>query len=448
MKFRSIKFKITFWYTCIIIIILGIVLGGTFFASEYYSETLIKDQLLDEVGDTCELLMDDFDDIFDDGIITYDDGVMISVYDDEYHLLTGVYPDSISIDVPFKNGEIQEVRDGSDNWFIYDLNIEAEDDIEVWVRGTSSFSPMVSLLQRFTLIFAIVFPPLVFLIAFVGYQMIKRSLRPIYTISQTVDEIISSSNLSVRLDEPKAKDEFSYLTNTFNHLLEHLEQQFLREQQFSSDAAHELRTPVSAILSHCEYCLDELELSTESRDELSVIRQKALQMSSLISTLLAIARAESGRYQPNFEEVDLEILAESVMEELAEKAAAKKICLELQNHMDSPVITADLSMFTRLFMNLIENGIKYGREDGSVIVSLSQESGKTILQFTDDGIGIPEESLDKIWNRFYQVDSSHASSGFGLGLFLVKHIVTLHNGSISVKSTVGKGTTFTISLPL
>lgn len=447
MKLQSIKFRITFWYTIIILLILGVILGGTFYASEYYSESVIKEQLLDEVGDMQELLEDDIDDINERDLISYDDGVMISIYDESKTLIAGAYPDILSDQVPLKHGVIQKVNYNADNWFIYDLKMNAENGVVVWIRGASSFSPMISMVQRMAKILTVVFPILVFLIAFIGYRMINRSLCPIYTISQTVDKIIQSSNLSVRLDTPIVKDEFAYLTNTFNQLLEHLEQQFLREQQFSSDAAHELRTPVSVILSHCEYCLEELDPSEEAREELLIIQKKALQMSSLISTLLAIARAESNRYHPEFEEIDLEILAESIIDELSEKADSKSISLTLDNQMLDPLIEADMSMLTRLFVNLIDNAIAYGKENGNVKVIMEQNVDQVILTITDDGIGIPSDALDKIWNRFYQVDSSHTSSGFGLGLFLVKHIIQLHNGNVSVESELGKGTSFIITLP-
>ena len=439
MKRHSIKFKITLWYTSIMILLFAIVLGSTVFVSDYYNDDNMKKQLIDEVLDMKENASENTS-------IFYDDGVMISLYTSDGEFIDGLYPDNFPENVPFLYEDVQEIRTNEGGFYVFDSTFDSSDD--VWIRGILSYNMTAMFMRHLMIISSFLLPVLIFLIAFVGYRMIKRSLYPIYTISQTVDEIVDSSDLSVRLEVPKIKDEFHYLTDTFNTLLNHLQQQFIREQQFTSDAAHELRTPIFSILSHCEYCLDELELTPETREELLVIRQKSLQMSELISNLLTIARTENKKYRPNFEEVDLEILAETIFDTVDSKAKEKRISLILDNTMDSPVIQADMEMMMRLFTNMIENAISYGHLDGFVKVGITQKNNSVCIHFTDNGIGIPEESLDKIWDRFYQVDQSHSTTGFGLGLFLVKHIVNCHNGNITVQSVVDAGTTFCVTLPI
>lgn len=436
MKHTSIKLKITLWYTSIIIFLFALVLGSTIFVSDYYSDDNMKKQLIDEVLDMKE-------NPSESPSIFFDDNIMLSLYTTDGDFIDGIYPDNFPTDVPFFDEKVQQVRTSEGGFYVYDSLDE-----DIWIRGILSFSPTAMFMRNLLRISTLLLPLMIFLIAFIGYRMIKKSLYPIYTISNTVDEIVESSDLSVRLDTPKVKDEFFHLTETFNTLLSHLQQQFLHEQQFTSDAAHELRTPVFSILSHCEYCLDELELTPEARDELTTIRQKTLQMSELISNLLTIARTENNKYRPHFEEVDLEILAETIFETLESKANEKRISMTLDNTMDSPVIQADMEMMMRLFTNLIENAISYGHLDGFIKVSITQKNNSVCIHFTDNGIGIPEESLDKIWNRFYQVDQSHSTTGFGLGLFLVKHIVNCHNGTITVQSVLDAGTTFCVTLPI
>lgn len=436
MKHTSIKLKITLWYTSIIIFLFALVLGSTIFVSDYYSDDNMKKQLIDEVLDMKE-------NPSESPSIFFDDNIMLSLYTTDGDFIDGIYPDNFPTDVSFLDDEVQQVSTNEGGFYVYD---SLDDDI--WIRGILSFSPTAMFMRNLLRISTLLLPLMIFLIAFIGYRMIKKSLYPIYTISNTVDEIVESSDLSVRLDTPKVKDEFFHLTETFNTLLSHLQQQFLHEQQFTSDAAHELRTPVFSILSHCEYCLDELELTPEARDELTTIRQKTLQMSELISNLLTIARTENNKYRPHFEEVDLEILAETIFETLESKANEKRISMTLDNTMDSPVIQADMEMMMRLFTNLIENAISYGHLDGFIKVSITQKNNSVCIHFTDNGIGIPEESLDKIWDRFYQVDQSHSTTGFGLGLFLVKHIVNCHNGTITVQSVLDAGTTFCVTLPI
>lgn len=449
MKTGSIKFKITFWYSAIILVVFVIVLGGAIYSSEYYSSSNIKEELLDEVKDLQKELYRYPDTITDESIVPfYDDGIMLSVYDKDFNFINGFVPDIFPSDVPFQDNTLQEVNDGEDKWFLYDRKTTMPDGNNYWIRGVYSVSSINVMMQRFTTLLAVLLPILMIITAFVGYRMINRSLQPINAIHQTANDIIASSDLSLRLDVPAAKDEFYYLTKTFNQMFDHLENQFVREQQFTSDAAHELRTPVCAILSHCEYCLDELELTPEAREELMTIHKKTLGMSDLINSLLLIARAENGRYMPNYEEVNLEIIAETVFDELGEKAAAKNIDLELIHQMKNPVILADMDMMMRLFLNLTSNGINYGKNNGFFRISMTQVEQQICLEFTDNGIGIPPEKIDRIWDRFYQADASHSSEGFGLGLFMVKYIVNCHNGTIQAESTVGGGTKFTVCLPM
>lgn len=450
MKLHSVKFKITCWYTFILTVVFVLVLGGIFFASELYSEDMIRDELLDEVKDLKEEMLR-YPEHFprQDFVSYYDDGVLLSIYDEEFRYLNGVLPDAFSLEIPFRENEIQQVQSRQESWFICDERLTLPDGSHIWIRGIHSLSAIVLMIQRlrFLAIFAV--PLLILFTAFLGYRLVQRSLRPVAILTDTVNQITDSTNLSLRLPETGGKDEFSHLTETFNKMLHHLEQQFLREQEFSSDAAHELRTPVSVILSHCEYSLAELELAPEAREEFQCIREKALQMSQLVSHLLNIARAESSQFQPVFEETDLEILAESAADELYEKAREKDIRLEIQNFLPSPVIQGNTELLSRLFLNLLDNGIQYGRPGGFVRLAMEQRLQNVCITVTDNGIGIPEESLDKIWNRFYRADSSRSeSSGFGLGLFMAKYIVKLHKGSISVESRLGAGSVFTILLPV
>lgn len=231
-------------------------------------------------------------------------------------------------------------------------------------------------------------------------------------------------------------------------MLNHLEEIFLRETQFTSDAAHELRTPLSVISSHCEYCLEDLPLTEEIRAELIIIYKKAQSMSDLINQLLMIARAESGTYQLNLEEVDLDFILESILEELEEKASNHHIRLHLSNHTEDSKIYCDVSLIIQIFSNLIENAINYNTEYGHVDVILENESEGFRIQIKDTGIGIAPDEIDKIWNRFYRVDASHSQvTGFGLGLFMVRWMVEIHHGKIEVQSIPDLGSIFTVYLP-
>lgn len=449
MKNRSIKFKITCWYTGIILTIFAIVTGFVFYSSENYGLDKIKAELIDEIKDLKEDILRYPLYFPRESLLSYyDDGVMLSVYDSDKNFINGVFPDGFPSDVPFVEDEIQSIEQQEDNWFILDGQVFLEDGTEYWIRGIHSYGPVVLMFQRFLFLSFTIFPAFILITAFVGWRMIQRSLAPIQAITKKAGEITSSGNLSLRLPLPKAQDEIYELSRTFNQMFARLEEQFLFEKQISSDAAHELRTPLSLILSRCEYCLQELEMSQELKEELTAIRQKTLNLSALVSKLLEISKAESGSYTPDFEEISIALLGESVIEELEEKAERKGIRIEFVNELSDPVIEGDMEMLTRLFMNLIDNGITYGREQGNIWIRMSEQQENLVIEFKDNGIGIPEDALPKIWNRFYQVDKSRSrSENFGLGLFMVNYIVKMHKGSIEVKSKISEGTVFTVILP-
>ncbi len=449
MNIHSIKFKIICWYTTILILVFAIVLGGSFIAAEYYGESNVKSELQDEIKDLQEDVLR-YPDYFprEDLLSYYDDGVMLSLYDEDQDLINGVVPDDFPENIGFEENHMRKIHVGEENWYLDDKQIKMQDGTIIWVRGIHSYSPIVWMTERMIILFCILFPVLMLAAVFLGYHMIQRSLRPLQQIITTANEISDSGDINAQLPLPAVRDEFYDLTLTFNHMFKTLQETFHRERQFSSDAAHELRTPVSILLSHCEYCLEELDLTAEAREELEIIRKKALQMSELVGALLDLSRTEDHSMHPVLENIDLPMLAESVAEELEEKAAAKKIHLEVVSFMKSPFILADMGMMARLFINLMENGISYGKENGYVHVQLYSKDSDVCIRIKDNGIGIPEDALDKIWDRFYQVDLSHSESpGFGLGLPMVRQIVACHDGKIRVESQVGKGTVFTVVLP-
>ncbi|HIZ22549.1 MAG TPA: HAMP domain-containing protein [Candidatus Blautia faecigallinarum] len=449
MKNKTIKFKITCLYTGIISVLLAIVTVFVFVSSENYGLDKVKAELVDEVKDLKEDIRR-YPLYFprENLLSYYDDGVMMSIYDGDKNFINGVIPDEFPSDTPFAEEEIRSVETSEDNWFILDGRITMENGEEYWIRGIHSYGPVVLMFQRLLFLSFTLFPAFILLTAFIGYRMIRRSLAPIQSMTKRAGEIATSGQLSLRLPEPKAQDEIYELCRTFNRMFARLEEQFTQEKQLSSDAAHELRTPLSLILSRCEYCLQELPMSPELSQELTAIRQKTLTLSSLVSRLLEIARAENGTYTPDFEEISLTFLAESVIEELEEKAKEKNICMECVCEQKDPMIQGDVEMLTRMFINLTDNAIAYGRENGTLTIRIQEYQQNMCIEFIDNGIGIPPESLPKIWNRFYQADKSRSlPDNFGLGLFLVKYIIEMHRGTITVESRLNEGTTFTIILP-
>ena len=291
----------------------------------------------------------------------------------------------------------------------------------------------------------IVLTPIYLALSVAGaYILARKAIRPITEITKAA-ETISAGDLSKRITGITTKDEVQELADTFNIMLNRLQESFHRERQFTSDASHELRTPV-AVISACAEDLTGSVKDSESRQSLEAIQKESARMNKIISQLLLLTRGYEGRYHVERETLEFHEVVGSVMDELSEMAADSQIQLFNQVPEDS-VIYADQSLMTQLLINLIGNSIKYGVQGGKVIVRASNSEETCTFTVSDNGIGIKADELEHIFERFYRADKARDRSGSGLGLSIVKWIVELHNGEISVSSKYEKGTQVTVSIP-
>ena len=277
-----------------------------------------------------------------------------------------------------------------------------------------------------------------------AYILAWRAICPISKITKAA-EAISAGDLSKRITGITTKDEVQELADTFNTMLNRLQESFERERQFTSDASHELRTPV-AVISACAEDLKGSVKDDESRQSLEAIQKESVRMNKIISQLLLLTRGYEGRYHVEKETLELHELVGSVMDELSEIADNSQIQLFNKVPEDSSIY-GDQSLMTQLLINLIGNSIKYGVQGGKVTVRASNSEETCTFTISDNGMGMKEDEMDHIFERFYRADKARDRSGSGLGLSIVKWIVELHNGKISVNSEYGKGTQVTVSIP-
>jgi two-component system phosphate regulon sensor histidine kinase PhoR len=222
----------------------------------------------------------------------------------------------------------------------------------------------------------------------------------------------------------------------------------LVRQEFLSNVSHELRTPLTAILAFVETLQNGALEDTESSQRfLSIIGKNASRMHGLIDDILELTAIEGGNVQLRLQSVDLRAAVNEVISSLEDKATAQDIVL-VNEVPAGAMVTADKSRFERMLTNLIDNGIKFGREGGSVTIKYESGERDKIL-VVDDGEGIPAQHLERLFERFYRVDRARSRDmgGTGLGLAIVKHLALLHRGEVTVVSELGKGTTFTVHLP-
>ena len=457
----TIRKKITLWYTAFmaLFVVLALCLLFVIASGRILSDTRtrLKDTVLKSFAEI----------EYDDGVLTFDDdinylgaGIYLSVYNADGALIYGRIPSSFSGASVLTMDRIQQVPFSGGVWYVYDFCQDIPGYGNLWVRGILSWSGMDDSLRTLLLFSLVLFPFFVLCTALGGYSIIRRALRPLSSMSETARQISGGNDLTRRIQLPPGADEVHSLARTFDQMMDRLQASFEQEKQFTSDVSHELRTPVAVILSQCEYASQNDVSEAERMEALSSIRSQAQRMSGLLSGLLTLARADQKRLPLHPERILLNDLAAIVCEEQQEFADAKKIRLHLQADSDL-WMDADESMMIRLLINLISNSIRYGKEGGNVWIRLRLEENSILGSVEDDGIGIPEDQLDLIWNRFYQEDRSRSAKadasgssagpagegGYGLGLSMVRWIVDAHGGTISVASRPGEGTEFSFRFP-
>ncbi len=279
-----------------------------------------------------------------------------------------------------------------------------------------------------------------------GYLLAAQALAPIDKITRTARHI-SAEDLSARLGLPETDDEVGRLAATFDSMLARLDDAFRRERQFTADASHELRTPLSAMQTIIGSTLARRRAPAEYEQALIDLSQEAERMGTLTEGLLHLARDDAARRPAKFERVNLSNLLKDVVDSLRPLAEDKGLKL-IDNVPDEGLtLMGDSDGLIRLFVNLLDNAIKY-TEQGFITISAAKKDGKLLaVTIRDTGGGITPEHLPHIFDRFYRVDESRSKDGIGLGLAIALNVARAHGGNIAVESKAGKGTTFIVQLP-
>lgn len=289
----------------------------------------------------------------------------------------------------------------------------------------------------------------VFLVFGVGasFAIASRMVRPITQMSATA-ELLSEKDLSKRLDPNQIDSELAGLADVLNRLFSRLDASFSRQRQFTADASHELRTPLTVIRSVSELSLSQPRSSQEYQEAIEVSLKASERMTNLVDGLLALARLDSSSADFHLQQINLNDLVSESISLLGPMASEKQISLVSELH--AVQILGNAESLLRMIDNLITNAIIYNKPGGEVVVTLDCENNKASLKIKDNGVGITEEHLPFVFERFYRVDKarSRISGGSGLGLAICKGVVEKHNGAITVQSVVDVGTTFQIQLPV
>lgn len=311
---------------------------------------------------------------------------------------------------------------------------------------TGQIVATLSLFRRYLLMLA----PLVLLAAATGGSWLsRRALSPVDAIIGTARNI-GGNNLGERLEQLTTGDELQRLSDTLNEMLARIESAFLRVTQFTADASHELRTPISLIRTEAEIALRKSRGDAEYREALRHILLEAERTSSLVEELLSLARADSGRESLHLTVIDLRAVITETANEWRPMVEARKLRFTQEVATCELPVLADRSSVQRLLAILLDNAVKYTPPPGVVELGLQTRNKKAVITVRDSGIGIAEREQTKIFERFYRADKARSRElgGAGIGLAIAEWIVQQHRGSIAVQSSMGNGSTFLIEFPL
>ncbi len=290
--------------------------------------------------------------------------------------------------------------------------------------------------------------PIVLILVFAASRLIAgRSIAPIETVTATAERI-TSHHLDERIELPQTRDELNRLASTINGLLDRLEDALLRERHFTADASHELRTPLAALKGTLEVLIRKPRTQERYVEKIAYCISEVDRLSHLVDQLLFLARYDSGTMKPSQQEVDLQESVTSLVERMKPLFVAErvKVCLHSAHHI---LVRADPLMVDMILENILSNAIKYSSKDSSLDISVAQTTRTVECTITDHGIGMSEDLVPKIFDRFYRIDESRNSDvkGAGLGLAIVKRLADLQGLLLVVKSELNKGTSVSLIFP-
>lgn len=449
MRFlRSIKWRITTVFLGILLFVLCVVVGFSYFllaqavysnegtpSRIYTTEIDIPDSVI-EVSATHYEKLTSYT-ISGNHLDTIRDG---SKNDIRIQTSLGILTLDQSIFIP-------DDAQGDQNVWIY-YRVSPTDlskyELMIFVRGANQTR---LILGHFANILILALPFALVLAFFIGYVLLKRMLQPIGTIAETVRKI-DGKTLHKKIELPSIT-EFDELTADLNQAFERIQETVDLERQIVADTSHEIRAPLTVMQGEATLVLRRKRTVEEYEECLRVFSRESTYLSSIVNKLLLIAQLDSSPELLDVEEIDLSDLLNELSPSFKLLCEEHDLAFKFEAEVGVKIHGNRLKL-RELFFNLVDNAVKYNRDGGEVSLLLKMDYGYARVDISDKGIGIQQKHLGKLFERFYRIDKSFSRSkdGAGLGLAICKRIVDMHHGKIEVQSEIGKGSTFSVYLPL
>ena len=448
---KSIKFRLTLWYLIAIVILL--VVFGTV---AYY---LLSKNLYRNLDESLRARVIELEGSIkiEDGRVEFEQKVneLVMVYDADGALIQRLGPN-----VEFENIDktVREALFGKSSFvsastpngpdvrlYAAPFNVDSQTRVAIVVGRLPN--DILSMLAIFRMVILNSSLLLLFLAGVGGLFLAERTLKPVERITD-IARGIGESDLSRRIDV-ESDDELGRLSETLNEMIGRLEEAFTKQRQFVADASHELRTPLAVIQAESSLVLEKSRTEPEYRKALELVSQEVSFMSDIVGKLLLLARSDAGTEPMEYQTVDIAGLLTELVQDIDVLAQDKEQTLSAAP-MESMTVRGDRTKLKQLFLNILDNAVRYTPAGGRIACTLVRQDGKAVASIVDSGIGIAAEHLPFIFDRFYRVDKArtYTEGGTGLGLAIASSIAKMHGGEIKVESREGAGTTFTVVLPL
>ena len=362
-----------------------------------------------------------------------------------------IFPDSLfhtallgserfdTVAVPFTSKNLTILR-------VFTKPVTEDGTVTYIVQVASPLSALENALDDLRQLLTVMLPLLIVFTGVIGWVLAKLSMRPVDRMIKAVQQITAQS-LRRRVPEPQTRDEIQRLAVTFNDMLSRLDRAFQSQRHFLQDASHELKTPLTILEGEMSVALKRQRSPEEYESVLRSCLEEIERLTSIVHNLLTLARLDDREIVLQRAAVDISDLACGVLEDMQILAAQKSIRLSC-SAVGPLTVSADPQFLRQVLINIIGNAVKYTPEGGAVTVAIQREASRATVAVRDTGIGIRAEDLPYIFDRFFRVDESRSSAGFGLGLSIAKSIIEAHGGTITVSSEPGTGTCFSIMLPV
>jgi heavy metal sensor kinase len=465
MNTRSIRFRLTVWYAGLLALLLLLFGASTYLGLRHYLNQTLNESLGRQARQIGESFLAD--------VATGGEGYVISEINEHYApelnnrfvrvtraggsvlYVSGkpkessFDPSAVSnVDAPVDRDYVREVHLPGGELLIYTHPFTERTGQRFLIEVGAPYEQVEVVLYGLLLALALGLPLTVIVAISGGWLLMRRALNPVDEITRGAEQI-TSRNLSQRLPVARTGDQLERLSSSLNRMIERLEESFLYVSRFTADASHELRTPLTILRGELEAASGQPEVGPDLRETIGSALEETERLSRIVESLMAISRLDAGEARMEHDVLDLADLAASTTEQMRLLAEDKKVALRCESE-ERVCVEGDRARLKQVIVNLVDNAIKYTPACGLVGVKVRASNGRAMLEVNDNGVGIPAEALPHIFERFYRVDKarSRQMGGAGLGLSIIKAIVTAHGGQVRVESVEGGGSRFLVELPV